>query len=106
MPLLPLCGKQFGKADQIIGDQVEHEVGGHASDAAMFGFAHGAVLLAPAEDAFDHGPTRLRHSVTGVPGGSPIDGALAPVGIAAVVLGDVRRNVLLPQLGDVLGPPS
>ena len=29
----------------------------------MFGLAHRAVLLAPAEDAFDHRPTRLRHAI-------------------------------------------
>jgi hypothetical protein len=34
---------QFRDADQVIGDQVEQEVGGDAGDAAMFGLAHGAV---------------------------------------------------------------
>jgi hypothetical protein len=42
---------QFGDADQVIGDQIEEEVGGDATDAAMFGLAHGSVLLAPTEDA-------------------------------------------------------
>jgi hypothetical protein len=51
-----LCGEQFGDADQIVGDQVEQKVGGDATDAAMLGFAHGSVLLAPAEDALDHRP--------------------------------------------------
>ena len=45
-----LSGKQFGNADQVIGDQIEQEVGGDASDAPMFCLAHGAVLLAPSED--------------------------------------------------------
>jgi hypothetical protein len=36
---------QFGNADQVIGDQIEQEVGGDATDAAMFGLAHGPVLL-------------------------------------------------------------
>jgi hypothetical protein len=40
-----LSGKQFGNADQVIGDQIEQEVGGDASDATMFGLAHGAMLL-------------------------------------------------------------
>ena len=48
-----LRGKQFGNADQVIGDQIEQEVGGDASDATMFGLAHGAMLLAPSEDALD-----------------------------------------------------
>ena len=54
---------QFRNADQIVGDQIEHEVGGDAADAAMFGLAHRTVLLAPTEDAFDHGAARLRHSI-------------------------------------------
>src|SRR6267142_2324314 len=62
-----LSGKQFGNADQVIGDQIEQEVGGDASDAAMFGLAHGAVLLAPTEDALDHRPARLRHAITRMP---------------------------------------
>ena len=32
-----LRGHQFGDADQVIGDQIEQEVGGDASDATMFG---------------------------------------------------------------------
>ena len=51
-----LSGKQFGYADQIVGDQIEQEVGGDAADATMFGLAHGAMLLAPSEDALDHRP--------------------------------------------------
>jgi hypothetical protein len=51
-----LSCKQFGDADQVIGDEIEQEVGGDASDATMFGLAHGAVLLAPSEDALDHRP--------------------------------------------------
>jgi hypothetical protein len=33
----------------------------------MFGLAHRAVLLTPAEDAFDHRPARLRHAIAFVP---------------------------------------
>ena len=51
-----LGGKQFGDADQVIGDQIEQEVAGDAGDATMFGLAQGAVLLAPSEDARDHRP--------------------------------------------------
>ena len=47
------------------------------ADAAMFGLAHRAVLLAPTEDAFDHGAARLRHAVALVPRGASVDGALA-----------------------------
>src|SRR6516225_1374649 len=72
-----LCGDQLRNADQVVGDQIEHEVSSDACDAAMFGLAHGAMLLAPAEDAFDHRPARLRHSIAVVPCGAPIDGALA-----------------------------
>src|SRR5712672_2254023 len=41
----------------------------------MFGLAHRAVLLAPAEDAFDHRSTRLRHAIAFVPRGASVDGA-------------------------------
>lgn len=51
-----LSGKQFGNADQVVGDQIEQEVGGDPSNATMFGLAHGAMLLAPSEDALDHRP--------------------------------------------------
>ena len=46
------------------------------ADAAMFGLAHRAVLLAPTEDAFDHRAARLRHAVAFVPRGASVDGAL------------------------------
>jgi hypothetical protein len=48
-----LSGKQFWNADQVIGNQIEQEVGGDASDATMFGLAHGAMLLAPSKNALD-----------------------------------------------------
>jgi hypothetical protein len=71
-----LNGKQFGNADQVIGDQIEQD-GGDASDATMFGLAHGAMLLAPSENALDHRPARLRHAVPRMPRGSFVDGAVA-----------------------------
>jgi hypothetical protein len=42
--------------DQVVADQIELEVGGDATDAAVFGLAHGAMMLAPAEDALGHRP--------------------------------------------------
>ena len=72
-----LSGQQFGDSDQVIGDQIEQEVGGDASDATMFGFAHSAMLLAPSENALDHRPARLRHAVLRMPRGSFVDGAVA-----------------------------
>jgi hypothetical protein len=51
--------QQFRNADQVVGDQIEHEIGSDLGYAAMFGLAHRAVLLAPAEDAFNHRPARL-----------------------------------------------
>lgn len=56
------AGASFGNGDQVVGDQVEHEIGCNAADDAMFCFAHCAMLLAPTEDAFDHRPARLRHA--------------------------------------------
>src|SRR5437867_1959545 len=46
--------QQFGNADQIVGDQIEHEIGSDTGYAATFGLAHRTMLLAPAEDAFGH----------------------------------------------------
>jgi len=60
---------------QVVGDQIEQEVGGDVSDAAMFGLSHGAVLLAPSENALDHRPARLQHAVPWMPRGSFVDGA-------------------------------
>src|SRR6266481_6435143 len=70
----------------------------------MFGLAHRAVLLAPAEDAFDHRPTRLRHAIAFVPRGASVDGA--PTTLAgcgdAVVLRHMRRNVDGAQMGHMV----
>src|SRR5258708_20450926 len=96
-----LRGNQFGYADQVIGDQIEQEVGGDASDAAMFSLAHGAVLLAPSEDALDHRSARLRHAITLMPGGSFIDGTgalLAGFG-DGLVLCHMLRHAVGEQLG-------
>lgn len=71
--------------------------------AAMFGLAQGAVLLAPPEDALGHRPAGLRHAVAGMPGGSPVDRALASARIAEIVLGNMGRDVHLAQLGDMVG---
>ena len=51
----------------------------------------------------NHRPARLRHAVTGMPCCAPVDGALAALGTAAVVLRDMRRDVHGPKLGHVLG---
>ena len=83
--LVPSIGRglrrdQFGDADQIVGDQVEQEIGsngGGGGDAAVLGFAHCTVLFAPAEDAFGHRPARLRDAVALVPRGASVDGAAA-----------------------------
>ena len=72
-----LCSEQFGNADEVVGDQVEQEIGADACDPAMLSLAQGAVLLAPAENAFDHFAARLRHAVAGMPRAAAIDGALA-----------------------------
>src|SRR6516162_2095547 len=76
--LVPSIGRglrrdQFGDADQIVGDQVEQEIGSNSGDAAMLGLAHCTVLFAPAEDAFGHRPARLRDAVALVPRGASVD---------------------------------
>src|SRR6516165_89134 len=74
------CGlrrAQFGDADQIVGDQVEQEIGSNSGDAAVLGLTHCTVLFAPAEDAFGHRPAQLRDAVALVPRGASVDGAAA-----------------------------
>src|SRR3989304_3448333 len=96
---------EFWNADQIVGDQIEHEVGGDAADAAMFGLAHCAVLLAPAEDAFDHGAARLRHAIALVSGSALVDGALAALtGLGrTIVLRHMRCDVAGAKIGHMIG---
>src|SRR6266699_6128885 len=55
--------QQFGNADQIVGDQIEHEIGSDTGCATMFGLAHRTMLLAPAEDAFGHRPAAVYRTV-------------------------------------------
>lgn len=75
----------------------------------MFGFAHGAVLLAPTEDAFDHGAARLRHAIALMPRGAFVDGAAAALaGFGrAIVLRHMRRDVdgakMAHMIGGVIG---
>jgi hypothetical protein len=38
-------GDELGDAHEIVGDEIEHEVGSDGCDASMFGLAHRAVLL-------------------------------------------------------------
>lgn len=71
-----MAKRPAGNADQVIGNQIELEVGGDPSDATMFG-PHGAMLLAPSENALDHRPARLRHAISPMPRGAFVDGAAA-----------------------------
>src|SRR5258708_8761687 len=85
-------GDELGNADEIVGDEVEHEVGAGGGGATMLGLAHGAVQLAPAADALGHGPARLGDAVAHVPGGALVDGAgTPPPGLSpGVLMGDGR----------------
>jgi hypothetical protein len=40
----------WDQADQVVGDQIEHEIGANAADAAMSSLAHRTVLLRRTED--------------------------------------------------------
>ena len=105
MPAALLRCNEFGDADQVIGDQIEQEVGGDATDAAMFGLAHRTVLLAPTEDALDHRPARLRHAVPRMPRGSFVDGAVAVLAGFGdrLVLRHMRCHVDGAKIGDMIG---
>ena len=100
-----LCRDQFGDSDQVVGDQIEQEIDGDGSNAAVFGLAHRAMLLAPAEDAFGHRPARLRHAIAFMPRGPSVDGAPPVLASCSdgIVLCDMRRDVEGAQLGHVIG---
>src|SRR5664279_2180931 len=71
----------------------------------MLGFAHRAVLLAPTEDAFDHGAARLRHAIALMPRGAFVDGAataLAGFG-RTIVLRHMRCDVAGAKIGHMIG---
>jgi hypothetical protein len=63
------------------------------------------VLLAPTEDAFDHGAARLLHSIAFVSCGAFVDGALATfAGFGdAIVLCHMRRDVAGAKIGHMIG---
>jgi hypothetical protein len=71
-----LSGKQFWNADQVKGNQIEQEVGGDASDATMFGLAHGHAAC-PIQKCARPRPARLRHAISRMPRGPFVDGAVA-----------------------------
>src|ERR1700760_1401636 len=78
------CGNQLGYSDEVVADQVEEEVAKHAIAASVLGLAHCPVLLAPAEDAFDHGSACLRQALTNLAGGLPPPGGPAPLWVSLV----------------------
>ena len=51
---LSRCRQQFRDADEVVADEIEHEVPGDILRAPEFGFAHRSVQFAPAEHALDH----------------------------------------------------
>ena len=65
----------------------------------MLGLAHRPVLLAVAEDAFDHRAAALRHAIALMPCGAPVDGAFALASSLGrrVVLRHVRRHPSVAQ---------
>src|SRR5215510_9263495 len=70
----------------------------------MFGLAHGAVLLAPSENALDHRPSRLRYAVPRMPRGSFVDGAAAVLaGFSdGLILRHMRRHAHGAKIGDMI----
>ena len=94
---------QFWNADQVIGDQIEQEVGGErCRDVWSCAWS---MLLAPSENALDHRPARLRHAIPRMPRGSFVDGAVA--GLAGfgdgLVLRHMRRHADGAKIGDMIG---
>src|ERR1700709_247616 len=71
----------------------------------MFGLAHGAMLLAPSEDALGHRPARLRHAISRMPRGSFVDGAVAVLASFGdgLVLCHMRCHADGAKIGDMIG---
>ena len=97
-------GDELGDAHEIVGDEIEHEVGSDGCRASMFSLAHCAVLLAPAEDAFGHFAAGLGDLVADVAGRARIDRTPAPLaGLGeAVILRNMRRDVHPAQRRNVI----
>ena len=90
-----LCRNEPRNADQVIGDEIEDEIGADPKNAAMLGLAHCAIFFAPAEDAPDHLASRLRHAVARVPCGAGVDGAAARLaGLGRALIGGIIGFVL------------
>jgi hypothetical protein len=75
----PSRGDELGNTHEIVGDEIEHEICSDSCDTSVFGLAHRAVLLAPAEDTFGHLSTSLRDLVTHVACRARIDRAATPL---------------------------
>lgn len=45
-----LCCDQLGNSDQVVSDQIEHEVCGDVAEATVLGLAQSAVSLIPSND--------------------------------------------------------
>ena len=90
---MPKVVVTFGNADQIVGDQVEQEVG---NDTALPLCLDLRIVpcSAPPKNAFDHRTPALGHPVAGVPRGASVDSTLAPLASLglAVVLGDALKG--------------
>ena len=70
----------------------------------MFGFTHGAVLLAPPEDTLDHFTPRLRHAITLMTCRASVNCALScfPRLGHKVILRNMWRDPKGTQLGDMI----
>ncbi len=82
-PRVRLGGDQFLDPDQLIGDEVRQEPCTSTGNAAVLGLAHRAVLLAPAEDAFDLLAALLRQAITCEAWGAAIDSLLRGLPVLA-----------------------
>ena len=69
--------QQFEDSDQVVGDQIEQQVGNDPGSATMFDLTHHTVLLTPTEDAFGLRSARLRHAIAFMPRRSSVNGARA-----------------------------
>ena len=100
----PSRGNELVDAHEIVGDEIENEICSDSCDTSMFGLAHRAVLLAPAEDTFGHLSTNLRDLVTHVACRARIDRALTPLASLgeAIVLRNMRCDAHAAQCRNVI----
>jgi hypothetical protein len=90
--LHPYAAINFGMRIRLYAMRLSRKSAATLAMPRRFVFTHRAVLLAPAENAFDHRPAALRHGIAAVPGRAAVDGAFPMLAVLVTLL-VFRRDV-------------